>query len=325
MPVVNAPGDRSRVGGLRRIAWLIPASWFAVISALRLSALVGLGAPGYDGMLYRDATLRWLAGGDPWVLRSGDAVFGAPPPTLIAMLPFAALPDSVARAALVGLGFAASVWVIRRLRLPLWWLLYPPLVEGMFIANPHVFVVPLLVAGGGPLAVFVKVYAGPVLGLLFRWRSLALTLALGLATLPLLPWALFLERWPQVNAVLASQSRGGLSVLATPWLLPVAIAAAILIGRERLAWWVVPVFWPYTQWYYASMILPAATPLAAMAIAAPVSGASTLAIVLAVVELAVARRMAGEPIRTAMAVWRSDPERRSIPAATTDQRAPRPR
>ena len=26
-------------------------------------------------------------------------------------------------------------------------------------------------------------------------------------------------------------------------------------------------FWPYTQWYYASMVLPVATPLAAIALA----------------------------------------------------------
>ena len=157
-------------------------------------------------MLYRDATLRWLAGGDPWALRAGDAVFGAPPPTLLAMLPFAILPDVVARIALVGLGIVASVWVIRRLRLPLWWLAFPPLVDGLYIANPHVFVVPLLVAGAGPAAIFVKVYAGAVPALQLRWRPLLITVSLVLITAPFLPWALFVERWPQVSAALASQS-----------------------------------------------------------------------------------------------------------------------
>jgi hypothetical protein len=282
----------SRAARLRRILWVLAPAWFAIISAIRLSSLLPT-TPGYDGMLYRDATLRWLAGGDPWAPRSGDAVFGAPPPTLLAMLPFAALPEALARVALVALGIAASVWVIRRLRLPLWWLVFPPLVDGLYIANPHVFVVPLLVAGAGPLAVFVKAYAGAVPALLLQWRVLAATVALLIVTAPILPWSLFLERWPQVSAALASQSGGGgLSALATPLLVPVAIVAAAIIGRERLAWWAVPVFWPYTQWYYSSTVLPAVTPLAAMALAVPVPGATTLAIALAAAEVVVRRRRA---------------------------------
>lgn len=135
-----------------------------------------------------------------------------------------------------------------------------------------------------------------------------MTAVAALVTAPFLPWGLFFERWPQVSAALASQSGGGgLSALATPLLVPAAIVAAVLLGRKRLAWWAVPVFWPYTQWYYASMILPVATPLAAMALAAPVPGATTVAIVLAVVEIAVARRSAGEPVGPARAVWRPGP------------------
>lgn len=306
----TAPGEpASRTEGLRRIAWLVPATWFAVISATRLSALVALGPPGYDGILYRDATLRWVAGGDPWTNPSQGAVFAAPPPTLLAMLPFAALPEPIARIALVSLGAIASVWAVRRLRLPLWWLLFPPLVDGVYVANPHVFVVPLLVAGVGPLAIFVKVYAGVVPAMLFRWRTLLVTAAVALTTVPFLPWALFFERWHQVSAALASQSGGGgLSALATPWLVPVAVIAAFALGRKRLAWWSVPVFWTYTQWYYASMVLPVATPLAAMALAVPIPGATTVAIVLAVSELAWQRRSAGESIRPGLAVWRPDPE-----------------
>ncbi|HEY3165363.1 MAG TPA: hypothetical protein VGJ71_13435 [Candidatus Limnocylindrales bacterium] len=275
---------------LRPILWMVPASWFVLVSAIRLSSLLPT-LPGYDGMLYRDATVRWLQGGDPWAVPADGAVFGAPPPTLIAMLPFAALPADVARVVLVGLGVIASVWLIRRLQLPLWWLAFPPLVDGVYIANPHVFVVPLLVAGAGPIAVAVKVYSGVVLALLFRWRAIAVTALIVVMTVPFLPWSLFLDRWPAVNDALASQSGGGgLSALATPLLVPVALVAALLLGRERLAWWAVPVFWPYTQWYYASMVLPVATPLAAMALAAPVRGATTVAIVLAVVELWWARR-----------------------------------
>lgn len=292
----NVPDEPSLARRLRSRLWIVAPVWFIALSAVRLSVLLRLGPPGYDGMLYRDATLRWLAGGDPWTLRAGDAVFGAPPPTLLAMLPFAVLPDALARIALVGLGVGASIWLIRRLRLPIWWLAFPPLVDGLYIANPHVFVVPLLVAGAGPLAILVKVYAGAVPALLLRWRTLAVTLLIVLASAPFLPWALFIERWPQVSAALASQSGGGgLSVLATPLLLPVALVAAAIIGRERLVWWAVPVFWPYTQWYYASMVLPVATPAAAIALSMPVPGATTLAIAVAAIEVILVRRRGRVP------------------------------
>ena len=289
----------ARWARIRPVLWVLLPAWFVTLSAIRLTVLTET-LPGYDGLLYRAAALRWLNGGDPWASDTGYAVFGAPPPTLLAMVPFAILPEALARIALVGLGLAASIWVIRRLQLPLWWLAFPPLVDGMYIANVHVFVVPLLVAGAGPLAVFVKVYAGAVPALLFRWRTIAITIALVVLTFPFLPWPLFLERWPGVSAALASQSGGGgLSVLATPILLPIALVAAVVVGRRRLAWWVVPVFWPYTQWYYSSMVLPVATPLAAMALAVPVQGATTVAIALAAGEILVRRRsgMPEPPLR----------------------------
>jgi hypothetical protein len=281
---------------LRPLLWVLVPAWFIAISAVRLSVLLPT-TPGYDGMLYRDATLRWLAGGDPWAIHPGEAVFAAPPPTLLAMLPFAVLPEPVARIALVSLGVGASIWMIRRLRLPLWWLAFPPLVDGLYIANPHVFVVPLIIAGLAPLAILVKLYAGAVPAIRFQLGALAVAAGVVVVTAPFLPWGLFIARWPQVSAALASQAAGGgFSVWATPLLLPVAVIAAILIGRERLAWWSVPVFWPYTQWYYSSMAMPILTPIAAIALAAPVPGATTVGLVIAVVEVA-RRKERDAPLR----------------------------
>ena len=289
-PATTRPGaDDTFVDRFRRILWLIVPAWFLIVSTIRLTVLLPT-TPGYDGMLYRDAALRWLQGGNPWAIPANGAVFGAPPPTLLAMLPFAILPEPVARISLVLLGVGASVWLVRRLRLPLWWLAFPPLVDGLYIANPHVFVAPLIVAGVGPLAVITKVYAGPVLVLLLRWRALVITAAIVLVTAPFLPWGQFIDQWGAVNAALASQSHGGLSVTATPWLLPIAVVAAWLIGRERLAWWIVPVFWPYTQWYYSSLVLPVVTPLAAIALAMPIQGATTLGIAIAAAEVVLERR-----------------------------------
>jgi hypothetical protein len=279
----NGPSSMFAFIGAR--SWMLVAAWFIVISLLRLSALAAAGEPGFDGMLYRDATIRWLEGGDPWQVPESGAVFAAPPPTLLAMIPFAILPASLARLLLLGLGVIATVWMIRRLRLPLWWLAFPPLVDGLWIGNPHVFVAPLLVAGLAPLAAVVKLYAAAVPAIRLDWKALAGTAAVVLVTAPFLPWGLFFERWPEVSQALRDQSAGGgLSVWVTPLLIPVALVGGLLLGRERLAWWSIPVFWPYTQWYYSSVALPVLTPLAAVALSVPVPGATTVALLIALAE-----------------------------------------
>ena len=252
---------------------------------MRLSVLVPDG-PSYDGLLYREATLRWLSGQDPWAIPATGAIYAAPPPTLLAMLPFAAVPDDVARVLLLVAGISANMWMIRRLRMPPWWLLFPPLVDGIWIGNPHVLVAPLLVAGAAPVAAFVKLYGLAVPALLLQSRAIFVTGLLLLATAPFLPWQLFFERWGEVSAALRDQSAGGgFSVWVTPLLLPVALVAAVLIGRVRLAWWSVPVFWPFTQWYYSSLPLPVLTPLAAAALSVPAPGATTVGLALAVAEV----------------------------------------
>jgi hypothetical protein len=290
--------------------WVIVPIWFVVISLIRLSVLV-TDTPGYDGMLYRTATVSWMQGLDPWAAPVEGAAFAAPPPTLLAMVPFALVPEPVARIVLLVLGVVASVWMIRRLKLPIWWLAFPPLVDGLYIGNPHIFIAPLLVAGLTPVAGFLKLYALAVPALRLEMRALVITGVLLIVTIPLLPWGQFLSEWPQINDALRRQAGGtGFSVWATPWLLPIALAAAVLIGRERLAWLSVPVFWPYTQWYYAAMALPGVTPLAAMALATPVAGATTLALVIAVVELYVRGRSTGRP---ELLRWR--PETAPGPAA----------
>jgi hypothetical protein len=265
--------------------WVVVPIWFVIVSAIRLSTYLPY-EPGYDGMLYRTATVDWMQGRDPWTPPTEGAAFAAPPPTLLAMIPFALVPEPVARVVLLALGVIASVWMVRRLKLPIWWLAFPPLVDGLYIGNPHIFIAPLLVAGLAPVAGFLKLYALAVPALRLDVRALVITAVLLVVTVPLLPWGQFFAEWPQINDALRRQAGGtGLSVWATQWLLPAALAAAIFVGRERLAWLAVPVFWPFTQWYYAAMALPGVTPLAAIAFATPVAGATTVALVIVVAEL----------------------------------------
>jgi hypothetical protein len=49
----------------------------------------------------------------------------------------------------------------------------------------------------------------------------------------------------------------------------------------------VPVFWPYTQFYYASLAIPGATPLAGLLASVPVEGATTLALIAVASEIVV--------------------------------------
>jgi hypothetical protein len=301
------------IGGLRPLLpWLL-ATWFVAISAMRM-LVIASGGPGFDGRLYRTATVSWLAGGDPWLVSQGGVYFGAPPPSLLPMIPFAILPEAVGVGALLALGVVSSAWAIRRLRLPLWWLAFPPLVDGMWNANPHVLIMPLIVAGLAPVAVVIKVYGGVVPLMRFEVRALLLS-ALALAvTAPFLPWRQFLDDLPFVLSQLRLQSNGGLSVWAAPlpWLLilaVIAVGALLVIGRERAAWWAVPVLWPSTQWYYASIAIPGMTGsgpwlLGAAILAVPLEFGPIVALLVCAAGVLITNRGRGAGRGEPWSIWR---------------------
>ena len=255
--------------------WL--AVWFGVISLMRLSSLA-TGQIGFDARLYLDATRAWLAGGDPWISIEAQR-FAAPPPTLIPLAPVAVLPEPVGIAILVGLAVAGAVATVRLLRLPWWWLLFPPFVDAAWNGNPQNLLVPLILVGAGPVAAFLKIYAIVPIALTLRWRALLVTATFLLVTAPLLPWASYIAQFGDLSAALAEQSDGGLSATALPWLLPIALVALVFAGRERAAWLAVPAVWPATQWYYSTLAVPAATPLAGAILAVPIPGAAVVATV----------------------------------------------
>ena len=272
-------------------AWFgyLVGAWFVALSVMRLNVLSS-ATPGFDGRLYRTATLVWLDGGDPWSVYGGAIRFAAPPPSLLAMVPFTVVPADVAVALIIGLGLVGTAWAIRRLGLPLWWLAFPPFIDGLYNANPHILLVPLLVAGVAPVAVLVKVYAGLVPLVLGQWRALLGCVVVLLVTAPFLPWARYIAEWPSLTQTLADQSDGGMSAIANPILIPVAVVALLVMGRKRASWWIVPVLWPSTQWYYASLVMPGATLVSAAVVAMPVPWATTLGAALVAGEVVISRR-----------------------------------
>ena len=275
--------------------WL--AVWFASISLVRMPVLV-TGQPGFDARLYLRATRAWLDGQDPWILIETQR-FAAPPPTLIPLAPFALLPEDVGVAFLMILAIAGAIATIRLLHLPWWWLLFPPLIDGVWNANPQTLLVPLILIGAGPVAAFLKVYALIPIALTLRWRALLVTGGLLVLTAPLLPWASYIRQFGDLSHVLAAQSQGGLSATAVPWLIPIALVALVFCGRERTAWLAVPVLWPSTQWYYSTLGMPALTSVAAALMAVPVPG---FAVVAAAIAVAVEHRRSST--NTLVADWK---------------------
>lgn len=240
---------------------------------MRARYLVATG-DGFDARLYIEASQTWLSGGDPWGFQLEGYGYAAPPPSLIVTAPLTLLPPDIAPHLMVAGAGAAAILTIRRLGLPWWWLLFPPLLEAVWNGTLDAYLVLLIISGHGWLAGVAKIYAAVPIILLGRWRQLA-ALTVGLAvTAPVLPWAAYFQKLPEISDRLAVQSIGGMSATATPILIPIAVATLLLLGRRRAAWLAVPALWPSTQWYYGVIALPAlaAAPLAAAALAVPIPG-----------------------------------------------------
>jgi hypothetical protein len=248
------------------------------------------GEPATDLRLYLRGTAAWLHGEDPWSVHMGTLQYAAAPPSLLPMVPFAVLPEALGVVILTGLGIGASVWTLRRLGLPWWWITWPPLVDNLWNGNPQIFLVPLLLAPAAWLAPIVKAYG--VVPLIVQWRvkALAVTAAIGLVTLPLLPWSQFLGRLSTTSALLSEQSQGGMSAWFFPVLVPFSFVAMFVMGRQRASWWAIPALWPSTQWYYSLMAMPALTPLTAAILAAPIQGGPAVAAIVAAIEVWYRRR-----------------------------------
>src|SRR5256885_649769 len=107
----------------------------------------------------------------------------------------------------------------------------PPLVDGIFNANPHVLVLPLAVSGAAWLAPIVKIYAAPVLVIRRQFGAVAVAAVVLLMTAPFLPWGTFVRELPRITELLSTQSSGGLSAVAAPLLVIPAIAALCILGR----------------------------------------------------------------------------------------------
>jgi hypothetical protein len=335
---LEAVKDRVDEGHLRVIGQVALAAWFVGITFLRIARFVGDQVPlGQDIRIYYRGVEQWLQGGDPWaaqVMVNPHAAFNyaGSPATTVLLAPSALLSESQFTLLWLGLSAWSAVAIVRWLRLPPWWLLFPPTAEALYSGNPQLVVLMLLLASAGrrgvvadSIAVTLKVYAVIPLLLERKMRGVALALGFTIATFVVAPslWIRYLNEFGKISANLAHQSGDGYSAFYYPLLLvPTAIAIVLLWRRDgkAAAWLAVPALWPSTEFHYSTFAQPVMTPLLAVLLAVPIPQLAPVAIILYVVW-----RFAAEPFRTRFATWMATATPRPYVGSTSVAVTPRRR
>lgn len=278
---------------VRRVGNGLLFLWFAWQTYARISFFLRLNFPwGIDATIYYRGVVAWLHGADPWaafITVNGYAYhYAGSPVTTVLMAPASLLGEQMFTYCWLGLTLAATVWTLRRLQFPLWWLLFPPIAEALFSGNPQLVVLALLVANNSiasALATGLKVYAFiPLLGET-RWRQIGLAVLFNAATILVAPglWLDYLRELGSISSRLEIESLQGLSAFYFPMLLAICVVALVLLAlRDRRAagWLAVPAIWPSSQFHYSTMALPVMSPLLAVVLAYPYLRLPPIAIVL---------------------------------------------
>lgn len=195
---MGGPGGRSPWPAI-----LIAA--FVVVGVRLVVPPLVVGLPfGWDAVVYTEAARAVLTGEDPWMARGYGIAYAAPPPSLVAFLPFAWLPDPVVSAIWVGINAASALLVVRRLELPWYWIGFPPIVLSTIAGSTALPVTALMLAGFGGLGVFGRLYAA--LPYLVRWEWRPVLVGAGLVALTLPLWPAYLTS--SASETLAAQSEG---------------------------------------------------------------------------------------------------------------------
>lgn len=290
---------------LRRTAetMLLPV-WFGLLSAGNL-LLLGPHALGVDARIYVRGAVAWLAGGNPWNASAGfDGNvyhYAAFPSTTVLFAPATLVPEDWFVAGWLLLGLGAAVWIVRvRLRMPWWWILFPPLTEGVYSGNPGIVLLAMLLSGNTVVQSFtppLKLYAGVPLAAQLRMRALLGATIIGAATVFIAPqlWLTFLQDLPAITSRLLAESAGGYAANNWPAVFAatvIAIAVLAVIDREAAGWLAVPALWPASEFHYAALALPMMTPWLGALLALQIRGLPSVAILLYVGVRLVQRRAA---------------------------------
>jgi hypothetical protein len=316
------------------VGTVLLAVWFAWHTYDRISFFVALRLPvGIDAMIYYRGVVAWLHGANPWdaavVIGGSTFHYAGTPVTTVLMAPAGLLSEGAFTAVWLVLTWVAAIWTLRRLRFPLWWLLFPPMAEALFSANPQLVVLALLVANrslASAVATGLKVYAFIPLFGEWRWRQIALAVALYAATVVIAPalWLDYLRLFGSISSRLESETQKGGSAFYFPVLLAVTAAALLLLAlrdRRVAGWLAVPAVWPSSQFHYSTMALPVMSPLLAVFLALPIARLAPVAII-----VEVGRRLVGSWVArfvmSAMEPQRAAPDSGTPRAADETARPP---
>jgi len=275
-----------RAASLALFVWFVYQAWLTVAGVFT-DWPFHFDTVGIDGRLYYRAAATWLSGGDPWTAfttsntwpPSGVFVhflFTGPPPTVLAFVPFVWIPEDAFVVGWLGLSAAAAIYTTRRLGLPLWWVLFPPLINGLAVGNPQIVCLALLLSSSTwarALAAPMKAYAViPMVGER-QWRALAvLTLGVAVSVVIFWPlWQTYAGDYSKVQDWLVGFTGGGYSATRDPRLFAItaaAIGVLLLIDRRAALWLAVPGLWPATQYFYATFAMPLRSPWLVFVLAA---------------------------------------------------------
>jgi hypothetical protein len=330
--VIRVRAVRARIGeGRLKLAGQVGlAAWFAVRSLIRLHDLISWKIPvGMDIQIYYRGVQAWLNGHDPWAAAvilndSRPFSYAGSPATTVLLAPSALLSETQFTVLWLAVTALSALAIIRWLKLPLWWLLFPPTFEAMYSGNPQLVVLMLLLAGARPMAgrlgwladsvaTALKVYAIiPLLGER-KFKRLALAAVVTVATFAIAPslWIHYAEEFGAISSRLARESDYGYSAFYSKRLIiPTAIAIFFLwLKDRRAAWWLaVPALWPASEFHYSTFAQPVMTPFLAVTLAVPIQQLPPIAIIVYVIW-----RYASAPIHSRLSAWAGDP----TPAAQT--------
>ena len=259
---------------------MLPVIFGLMILRHLIVSILDPGSLGWHATFYTQAAAAWLGGLDPWLTGPPGIVFGGPPTMLLPFAPFVALPPEITRPVWVIGSAVLAIAIVRRLRLPWYFLAFPPLFEAIAIGHPEVLVLWLLVFSGrlSGLAAVIKPYATFALVAERRVAAILVVVVVVVATVPVLPWGYFVADFATIQETLAKQAYG-YSVFGTPWML-VGIVALLSLGWRRALWLATPVLWPSSQFIYAVGAIPQLSPIIALCWAIPVPGATLVGVVI---------------------------------------------
>lgn len=261
--------------------WLL-AAWFAWNSWNRIGFFVDRTFPlGIDATIYYRGSVAWLHGDDPWSagvqVQGSTFHYAGTPVTTVLLAPLTVLGEQLFTLGWLAASLGAAVYIVWRLRLPWFWLLFPPLAEGLFSANPQLVVLALVLVSREPasaVATMLKVYAFVPLFGEGRWRQIALAVVANAATIVVAPalWQAWLGDSSVINGRLLNEAVGGFSAFGHWPLFAVALALLLVLAlrdRRTAGWLAVPALWPATQFHYQTLAMPVMTPVLAVAFAYP--------------------------------------------------------